>query len=49
MQTQYLEREISYSSTNFKNEVLGISLKITTKLINQLNGSCPLIIESNPG
>lgn len=34
---------------NLKNEVLGISLKITTKLINLLNGACPLIIESSPG
>ncbi|CAD8061388.1 unnamed protein product [Paramecium sonneborni] len=49
LQTQSLDRGISYSSMNLKNEVLGISLKITTKLINQLNGACPLIIESSPG
>ncbi|CAK75106.1 unnamed protein product (macronuclear) [Paramecium tetraurelia] len=49
LQTQSLDRGISYSSMNLKNEVLGISLKITTKLINQLNRACPLIIESSPG
>ncbi|CAD8053435.1 unnamed protein product [Paramecium sonneborni] len=49
LQTQSLERGRSYSQMNLKNEVLGISLKITTKLINLLNGACPLIIESSPG
>ncbi|CAD8056599.1 unnamed protein product [Paramecium sonneborni] len=47
--TQSVDKGKSQQNSNQKNEVLGISLKITTKLIYQLNGSCPFKIESLPG
>ncbi|CAD8048012.1 unnamed protein product [Paramecium primaurelia] len=49
LQTQSVDKGKCQQNQNQKNEVLGISLKITTKLIYQLNGQCPFKIESLPG
>ncbi|CAD8059487.1 unnamed protein product [Paramecium sonneborni] len=47
--TQSMDKGKCQQNSNQKNKVLGISLKITTKMIYQLNGSSPLKIESLPG
>ncbi|CAK88157.1 unnamed protein product (macronuclear) [Paramecium tetraurelia] len=49
LQTQSIDKGKCQQNLNPKNEVLGISLKITTKLIYQLNGTSPFKIESLPG